>query len=284
MNKLQVLKIREQLNLTQTELAEKLGVSLRTVQNWEAGKKIPSTKHEILHNLLSQIDSEDCSEELNAMKQRIKILISWLISEGFAVNQEDLGKKIGIESKSYLSQLINGTKNNDKLVNKLISLDKRISEDWLLTGEGEMLKREEKEEVIKKEDEALYYVPLLPISAQGGSLNDYVESIRESECERIPSPIKGADWAIQVDGDSMFPKHPNGSVVLIKKVYETAFIQWGESFVLDTCNGVVVKRLYPSEHKGCIKCVSINPDFPPFEVAGESIYGVYKVVMTMSKN
>ncbi len=73
------------------------------------------------------------------MQQRIKLLISWLVSEGFAKNQEDLGRSIGINSKSYLSQLISGKKNNEELVNKLIDIDKRISKTWLLTGEGSML-------------------------------------------------------------------------------------------------------------------------------------------------
>ncbi|MDR0660069.1 MAG: hypothetical protein LBG19_04550 [Prevotellaceae bacterium] len=47
------------------------------------------------------------------------------------------------------------------------------------------------------------YVPLLPISAQGGSLNDFIVSVKDRDCERIVSPIKGADFAMTVAGDSM---------------------------------------------------------------------------------
>lgn len=36
--------LRERLNLSQETLAAKLGVSPRTVQNWEAGKVIPKSK------------------------------------------------------------------------------------------------------------------------------------------------------------------------------------------------------------------------------------------------
>ena len=42
---------REKLGLTQTELAEKIGVSLRTVQNYENGEVIPKSKYEILRNV-----------------------------------------------------------------------------------------------------------------------------------------------------------------------------------------------------------------------------------------
>ena len=55
-------------------------------------------------------------------------------------------------------------------------------------------------------------------------------------------------------------------------------------YVLDTCNGTVIKILVPAEKEGYVKCVSINQDpiFAPFEVAFEDIYGVYKVLLCMS--
>ena len=36
--------IREKLGISQEEFAKRLGVSSRTVQNWECGKKIPDSK------------------------------------------------------------------------------------------------------------------------------------------------------------------------------------------------------------------------------------------------
>ncbi|EKT3963210.1 helix-turn-helix domain-containing protein [Flavobacterium psychrophilum] len=53
MSDLEVKAIRKNLDISQTELAKLLGISLRTVQNWEAGEKIPNTKHEMLRNLLN---------------------------------------------------------------------------------------------------------------------------------------------------------------------------------------------------------------------------------------
>lgn len=125
-------------------------------------------------------------------------------------------------------------------------------------------------------------IPLLPISAQGGSLNDFVTSVDVTECEMIISPIKGADYAITVSGESMSPEYPSGSQVLIKKINERAFIDWGRVYVLDTCNGTVVKRLFPAETPGSVLCKSNNPEYPPFEVSLEDVYGVYRVLMCMS--
>ena len=56
MNEIDVKIIREQLGCTQGTLAEKLGVSIRTVQNWENGKVVPSTKLILLRNIIQNIE------------------------------------------------------------------------------------------------------------------------------------------------------------------------------------------------------------------------------------
>lgn len=168
---------------------------------------------------------------------------------------------------------------------KISSCYTDLNMDWVRTGEGEMLRgnstEEVKEDGEKSEDE-ISLVPLLPIAAQGGSLNDFVVSVKENDCERVVSPIRGADFAMPVAGDSMAPEYPAGSQIFIKKINERAFIDWGKVYVLDTCNGSVIKRVFPADDSGKVKCVSINPDYPPFEVAYEDIYGMYRVLLCMS--
>lgn len=42
------------LGLTQKQLAETVGVSVNTIQNWESGGKIPKSKHPILQSLTAK--------------------------------------------------------------------------------------------------------------------------------------------------------------------------------------------------------------------------------------
>ena len=70
-----------------------------------------------------------------AITERVKFLIHLLISKGFATNQEDLGKKMGVESKSYLSQLVNSKQNNIEFLNKLSILIPEFNKEWLYNEE-----------------------------------------------------------------------------------------------------------------------------------------------------
>lgn len=164
--------------------------------------------------------------------------------------------------------------------NKKIADYFNVSAEWLLTGEGEVLKSDVT--LKEKDQQDIRMVPLLPVSAQGGSLNDFVVSVKDTDCEMIVSPIKGADYAMSVSGDSMSPEYPSGSQILIKRINERAFIDWGRVYVLDTCNGTVIKKLFPSEKPDTVICRSINPEYPEFEVAMQDIYGVYRVLMCMA--
>lgn len=74
------------------------------------------------------------------INDRIKILIKWLIGNRYANSQKELGSILGYKNESYFSQIIGGVVPlSKKTIKKICSLDERINEIWLLTGEGEML-------------------------------------------------------------------------------------------------------------------------------------------------
>lgn len=180
---------------------------------------------------------------------------------------------------------------SDKVIEKILNFYTDLNRVWLLTGEGEMIKNNltpqqyyggdtEKQ---KSDEPQMYIVPLMPISAKGGTLDEFSRSIMEDDCEKVLSPIKGADFAITVCGDSMSPDYPSGCHILIKKIEERAFIDWGKVFVLDTINGTIIKKLMPvSDDPSKIRCISINPEYPPYEISLEYVRGIYRVLMCMA--
>ena len=202
------------------------------------------------------------------------------------LSYEGIGQKRFAESIGMSSGYVNAIRKSIQpdTIHKIAMQYPDLNTGWLLTGEGEMLRdgvSAEKTVDDEKENKA-YTIPLLPVSAQGGSLSNFAESVRESDCEKIISPIKGADFAMPVAGDSMAPEYPAGSQIFIKKINERAFIDWGRVYVLDTCNGTVIKRVYPTDDPNIVECRSINPEYPPFKVSVEDVYGMYRVLMCMS--
>lgn len=65
MNEIDIKKIRQELGLTQVELAKKLGVDTKTVQNWEYGSNIPKSKHGLLRSLTLQARNYAGGEQSN---------------------------------------------------------------------------------------------------------------------------------------------------------------------------------------------------------------------------
>ena len=220
-------------------------------------------------------------------KDRLKEAFEYLRSKGVVHTQKDVASRMRTTPPN-VSSAFRGDERvlTDSFIERFSNAFNNISYYWLLTGEGNMVK-DDGDAASSTPTEAasdVCFVSLLPIAAHGGSLNDFVVSVKESDCERVVSPIKGADFAMTVAGDSMSPEYPNGSQILIKKINEKAFLEWGKTYVLDTCNGTVIKILIPSQKEGYVKCVSINPDerYAPFDVSMSDIFGIYRVMLCMS--
>lgn len=189
------------------------------------------------------------------------------------LSQKDLASILGI-GQSFISQIETGKDSMpeeyyDLLIGKYGELGKYLSC---------------KQEDLSDKIPVAHLVPLLPLYAQGGPLNDFVASIRATDCEKVISPIAGADFAITITGDSMAPEYPSGSRILIKRIDEKAFIEWGRVYVLDTMNGTIVKEVRKGNSDDEVMCYSLNPDpkFQPFAVKFSNIFGFYKVMLCLS--
>ena len=127
-----------------------------------------------------------------------------------------------------------------------------------------------------------FTIPVVPLSAVGMSLRDFLQSDLAKYCERLSSPIEAAELAMTVRGDSMMPEYVAGSKVLLKEIDPNVFIEWGMTYVIDTPNGVLLKKLMPSEKKDAVCCVSFNPMYQPFDLARSSIHSIYRVLALLT--
>lgn len=173
-----------------------------------------------------------------------------------------------------------GNIGSDKL-SKIIDAMPEVNPDWLLSGRGKMLKEDLSEMSSIStygDNDEVETRPRVPLDAVAGSLSIITQSISEAECERYPviSRFPSYDFTMLVKGDSMEPEFHSGDEIACRFIEKPSFIQWGRPHVLDTYQGVVLKRIY--NRPGAILCKSNNNNYDDFEVPKDDIYRIALVV------
>lgn len=189
----------------------------------------------------------------------------------------DLGIKRGLLDSDKLKASV-----TDVVIAKILAIYKDLNINWLLTGEGNMLRTESEKEnipVAHPSDSPTEGIPLIPISAMAGAFTGE-QSVLEYECERFVVPtFKGAEFLISVKGSSMYPKYNSGDIVACKRLpMDDIFFQWNKVYVLDTDQGPLIKRVKPGSDKEHVLIVSDNEHYEPFELPLDRIYHVALVI------
>lgn len=183
-----------------------------------------------------------------------------MVEAGHVSSQRDFARLLDVNEKG-LSSAMNGNEKNltDSLVTKAMRLrDGMIRMDAAPETDT---------------------VPLIPFTVRGGTLQDWCEGATIWDCEPIISPVKGAEIAFEVSGDSMAPGFPQGARVLLKKV--KSVIAWGEVHVVDTVDGPLLKRIDQTADPQVWVLRSDNPDYQPIRINTEDVRGVWRVLLMM---
>lgn len=217
-------------------------------------------------------------------KERLEALIAHY-SNG---KPTQFAKYIGVAPSTISTWLARDSFDYDLLFAKC----ENISPEWLLTGNGDMLKSTAKHEPTsapqrpavtiypaKHIDDGQQGIPLIPFSAMAGALRGEIQ-VCEYECEHYIVPeFKTANFLITINGDSMLPTYKSGDIVACQREAMTSvFFQWNRPYVLDTAQGAILKRIRPGSDKEHILIVSDNPAYIPFELPLSEIYSVALVI------
>lgn len=155
-----------------------------------------------------------------------------------------------------------------------------LSINWLLTGEGEMLNAPGGK---KQGDGGVELRPRIPLSASAGFLSGIAQGVRLEDCELLPVIPGVAEYActITVRGDSMMPYYHSGDEIALQPVLDRRAIQWGNVYVLDTNDGILLKRIY--DHGETLRCVSYNKEYVDSYVDKSSINSLWRVVAMLRR-
>ena len=166
---------------------------------------------------------------------------------------------------SSFSKTINGKRPAPMSLIDAIVSKYGVDKQWLLTGEK-----------TTTEPQDTMTLPLIPRDAMAGMLTGDNAAIMAYECENFIVPVfHGSDFLIRVQGDSMIPTYLSGDIVACKRIVaDNIWFQWGKTYVLNTSQGALIKRIEPSDKEGFIKICSDNEQYKPFELPTTEIYGL----------
>ena len=194
-------------------------------------------------------------------------LVAFIKHKG--LSQSRFEKSVGL-SNGFVNNISKGI-GADKL-QRILCVYPDLNSDWLLNGVGDMVIS--KEQFFDKNNTR----PRIPYDAAAGTLTETVEGMAEYQCEQVPiiGVFPRYDFTIRIVGRSMEPEYFAGDEVACLRVNEKRFLQWGRVHVLDTTQGVVIKRIY--DNGDYIVCKSFNPEFPDFSIPKEDIRSYNLVV------
>lgn len=233
---------------------------------------------------------------ISPIKQRI---LSFAATLG--ISKRDFYARIGVSRGTLESK----TGITEDVITKFFAAYPSVSVEWLMTGEGNMFKQ--KAAALQRETEPaqttgsenskqreaiplaeakgqsnIKPIPLVTETAAAGFGNEHF-SIEEKDVKEyyiIPKfRYSHVDFMIEVSGLSMYPHLCPGDVIACSILYDRAFLQWNKCHVIATREqGILVKRLMPSQHKNCLTAVSDNKEYPPFDIPLDEITGIALVV------
>lgn len=232
------------------------------------------------------------------MLMSINLRFKAVIERQYGGNKRAFATSVGV-SPTVIENVV-GTRQGKPSYDVLekVCANANINPEWLLTGNGPMMKTEgeKKDEsggdllADERHDAGQLPlatpatipgegIPLLPIDAMAGALTGDV-SVLPYECEYYYVPVfTGADFLITVSGNSMNPTFQSGDIVACKRVpLSGLFFQWGKIYIIDTTQGPLIKRIKPAPSPDHITIVSDNTDYDPFQLPASEIRAVALVV------
>lgn len=271
-----VKDVMKHYELNVSQFAEATGISQANMSSMLNGKRVIGEG--VLNKISISFDNIDRDWLISGTGKMLRSKVSETskridqIIKNENISPEVFFESIGIEKKMYLYFYKSFASPDINILANIIEKYPQYSLKWLLNGEGDMFSANKNPEETR---------PRIPLNAVAGSVSIALSGVSNDDCEQLPfvSAFSNYNYTILVKGDSMEPEFKSGDELACLQLSngKSKFIQWGRYHVLDTAQGIIVKRIY--DDGDYILCRSENKDiYPDFQIPKEDIYNIGLVI------
>lgn len=204
--------------------------------------------------------------------------------------KEEFYKKIGVAPSNFKGVGLNSELGGDKIV-KTLTLFPGLSADWLLRGEGEMMKSDnENGRKISENNEISSSVsfdpsigvPYYDVDFIGGFSEVLNSQTTIPACNIVAPGFEKASVWCNVTGHSMEPKINHGDIVALRQC-TVDDIQYGEIYAVVLDSFRTIKILRRGSTPDVLRYVPINPAFDDQEFPISRIINIFEVIGSIAK-
>jgi len=192
--------------------------------------------------------------------------------------------RLGISKNKFynLTGIPNGTLDkktgvSEMFIEKYLSAFEDVNPTWLLTGEGEMFIKDEKDTIVLPNDETFLSVPFWNLQVSAG--HSVTEVIGQSKPDGYIKGLPGADIAeniLPVSGASMEPEVSNGALIGVRRINNWESLNTERIYLIITKEDRMIKRIeYDNTNEDLLWCVS--PNYPKFKIFKTDIVEIQRV-------
>ena len=192
------------------------------------------------------------------IKDRIKSYIAHK-----EISQREFERRIK-KSNGYVNNIVNTI--SADVINDISKEFDDLNINWLITGEGEMLKENVGETSLEIVYDNPRGVPYFENIEATGSILSLYNDYPEVPTFYINYPhFDDCTAYVPVVGDSMFPMYSSGEIIAVKKVDNTDILLWGEAYLVVTNGNAnslrTVKLVHQHEDDSKIILRASNPNY-----------------------
>ena len=248
--------------------------------------------------------------------QRVSDVVDFLIYSKVALDKKDLSQKLGYNASSF-SQIVNGRVSvSEKFIEKLSAFAPNINKNWLLTGEGEMLKvpatisvydentaksmskksnidisvvpaeviEEIKEEAIEDAEKRLIEqisIPIVPseiINKTDVNIRQFIEKKGHNLKQFDPREItNGSIGSKEIIDTSMWPTFSPGDYIFFTFLPDKRMVTDGKTYLFDFNERPTMVRKVKVEGDK-LRLIAENPDYGDIITSFDQIFNIADIV------